>query len=119
MNADNLKTPTSEEARERGKKGGIASGKARQEKKRLKDAVEKVLSMSYKDDNGDMLTGYEVAAIALFLKAKTGDVAAFNSLRDMIGEKPTEKIEASVNTENQRDLKNYLEEAKHGTLTKK
>lgn len=39
MNDQNLKTPTTKEARERGKKGGIASGKARWEKLTGKKAI--------------------------------------------------------------------------------
>ena len=103
MNNDNLKAPTTEEARERGKKGGLASGKVRAEKKRLKEAVERVLSASYKNEDGENLSGYELTAIALFDKARSGDVSAFNSIRDLIGEKRTDKVETTIkNTENQR-----------------
>ena len=93
MNSENLKTPSTEEARARGKKGGIASGKARVEKKRLKEAVESILSMKYDSETGKKLTGYEMVALALFNKAKTGDVPAFNSIRDLTGEKPKETLE--------------------------
>ena len=117
MNSENLKTPRTEEARERGKKGGIASGKARAEKKRLKEAVESILSMKYDSETGKTLTGYEMVATALFGRAKEGDVSAFNSIRDLIGEKPTDKINATINnTENQELLKRYLEEIKHGDI---
>lgn len=117
MNSENLKTPSTEEARERGKKGGIASGKARAEKKRLKEAVESILAMKYDSETGKKLTGYEMVATALFGRAKEGDVSAFNSIRDLIGEKPTDKINATINnTENQELLKRYLEEIKHGDI---
>lgn len=43
--ADNLKVPTSEEARKYGRKGGIASGKARREKADLKKKVNQILEM--------------------------------------------------------------------------
>ena len=46
---DNLKTPTAEEARRRGKSGGIASGKARREKKAMRETLELLLSMALKD----------------------------------------------------------------------
>lgn len=118
MNSENLK-PNSErtpqERKELATKAGKASGKARAEKKRLKEAVEKVLGMTYKTDDGKSMTGYEMTATALFGKAKDGDVSAFNSIRDLIGEKPTEKLNATINnTENQELLKRYLEEIKHG-----
>ena len=93
MNSENLKTPSTEEARARGRKGGIASGKARAEKKRLKEAVESILSMRYDSETGKKLTGYEMVALALFNKAKTGDDPAFNSIRDLTGEKPKETLE--------------------------
>lgn len=120
MNIENLKTPSTEEARERGKKGGLASGKARAEKKRLKEAVESVLSASYKNKDGENLSGYELAAIALFDKARSGDVSAFNSIRDLIGEKPTEKLETTIkSTENQKLASEYLEALKHGQIKSK
>ena len=43
--ADKLKVPTSEEARKYGRKGGIASGKARREKADLKKKVNQILEM--------------------------------------------------------------------------
>ena len=120
MNNENLKAPTTEEARERGKKGGLASGKVRAEKKRLKEAVERVLSASYKNEDGENLSGYELTAIALFDKARNGDVSAFNSIRDLIGEKPTDKVETTIkNTENQRLASEYLEALKHGQVKSK
>lgn len=120
MNSENLKTPTTEEARERGKKGGLASGKVRAEKKRLKEAVERVLSASYKNKNGENLSGYELTAIALFDKARSGDVSAFNSIRDLLGEKPTDKLETTIkSTENQKLASEYLEALKHGQIKSK
>ncbi len=120
MNSENLKTPTTEEARERGKKGGLASGKVRAEKKRLKEAVERVLSASYKNKDGENLSGYELTAIALFDKARSGDVSAFNSIRDLLGEKPTDKLETTIkSTENQKLASEYLEALKHGQIKSK
>ena len=120
MNSENLKTPTTKEARERGKKGGLASGKVRAEKKRLKEAVERVLSASYKNKDGENLSGYELTAIALFDKARSGDVSAFNSIRDLLGEKPTDKLETTIkSTENQKLASEYLEALKHGQVKSK
>lgn len=39
-NISNLRVPTSEEARENGRKGGIASGKARRKKRAMRELVE-------------------------------------------------------------------------------
>ena len=90
-NEQNLKPVRSKsEARSRGRKGGIASGKARRERKTLKDEL---LLLLQEDDNNAKIS------IALLKKALTGDIQAFTTIRDTIGEKPTDKIEADVNSE--------------------
>ena len=83
-NEQNLRVPTSSEARRNGKKGGIASGIARNERKTLKEQLLILL------ENGD--TQKEVS-LALISKALTGDTKAFEVIRDTIGEKPKEQIE--------------------------
>ena len=75
---------TPEERRKNGRKGSIASGIARNERKKLK---EKLLILI---KNGD--TQKEVS-LALISKALTGDTKAFEVIRDTIGEKPKEQIE--------------------------
>lgn len=88
MNESNLKpVKTKEEARERGRAGGIASGKARRERKTLKEELLLLLS------KGDT---QEKISLALLQKAMNGDTKAFEVIRDSIGEKPIEKIEADV-----------------------
>lgn len=48
---DNLKPArTKSEARERGKNGGIASGKSRREKKALRETMEEMLKVAFKDE---------------------------------------------------------------------
>lgn len=75
---------TPEERRRNGRKGGIASGIARNERKTLKEQLLILL------ENGD--TQKEVS-LALISKALTGDTKAFEVIRDTIGEKPKEQIE--------------------------
>ena len=88
-NEENLKTvkatqfKSGEEAARNGKKGGEASAKARAERKTLKEELLLLLS------EGN--TQKKVSA-ALIKKAKSGNVKAFEVLRDTIGEKPMEKI---------------------------
>ena len=89
-NEENLRVPTSEEAREYGRKGGIASGKARAARKTLKEELLALL------EQGDT---QERISLALLQKAMQGDTKAFEVLRDSIGEKPTEKVEADVKNE--------------------
>ncbi len=79
MNDENLKPIRSEnEAREKGKKGGIKSGKKRRERKQLKEEL--ILLLEYKDTQKKITT-------ALINKAIKGDIKAFEVIRDTIGEK--------------------------------
>lgn len=87
---------TEDELREMTSKGGIKSGEARREKKKLKETLKALLELK------DEATGEDNQAklcLALFEKACKGDVQAFNSLRDTIGEKPVDKIEETFNGE--------------------
>ena len=88
MNEENLKpfnTLTVEEQREIARKGGKASVEARREKKLFKEAIEKKLGQSLDSMIDSMIE-----------QANKGNVQAITFLRDTIGEKPTDKIEADV-----------------------
>ena len=83
-NEKNLKPVQSEkEARELGKKGGIASGKARKERKALKEELLLLLS------KGDT---QKKISLSLIKEAMKGNTKAFEVIRDTIGEKPKESI---------------------------
>lgn len=96
---------TKEEASERGRKGGIASGIARREKKTFRATLELLLDRKL---DGSPLTGREAVAFALFEKAMSGDVKAFQELRDTVGEKPVDKQELSGSL----DVVSVIEEAR-------
>lgn len=78
---------THEENVANGRKGGIKSGEVKREKKLFREAIEKKL--------GDSLDNIIDAMIS---KASSGDVNATTFLRDTIGEKPTDKLEADVDS---------------------
>lgn len=86
-NEKNLKPFTSEQSREKavenGRKGGIESGKAKRKRKSLREQLEMLL------ETGNT---QESIAVALVEKAMSGDVRAFEVLRDTIGEKPVDKV---------------------------
>ena len=83
-NEQNLKPVTSKkEARERGRKGGLASGEARRKRKTLK---EELLLMLAEGETQQYVT------LALIEKAMSGDTKAFEVIRDTIGEKPVDKV---------------------------
>jgi hypothetical protein len=90
-NNENLRVLTSEEAREIGKKGGIASGKARAERKTLKEELLLLLSQG---------NTQEKISLSLIAQAMEGNTKAFEVIRDTVGEKPTDKIEADVGITN-------------------
>ena len=91
-NEQNLKPVKSKkEARERGRKGGLASGEARRKRKTLKEELLLILS------DGDI---QEKISIALINEAINGNNAgsvtkAFEVIRDTIGERPVEKVQAT------------------------
>lgn len=121
-NEKNLKTPSTSEARSRGKKGGIASGKARREKKALKDTLEELLAMPIKDGElknidqiksiagikGKNITMQEAIMLSMLNKAAKGDVKAAEYVRDTIGQKPDSKWrlehEGTIRSEKLEDI---------------
>ena len=89
------------EARENGRKGGIASGESRRKRKLLKDSMNALLELpvsSTKEYNALIKMGIDIEDIdnsqlivlALFNRAKSGDVAAIKELRNLIGEDSAE-----------------------------
>lgn len=79
------------------RKGGIRSAQVRKEKKLLKDYLEIALSIIDKDTKED---NYTKMVKALLEKAYTGDTKAFEVVRDTIGQKPVEHIQASAEINN-------------------
>ena len=111
---ENLKPcRTTEEARERGRKGGINSGKRKKEKRKLKEIAEMLLDMKAPDDiigkfeqlypdlDAKEMTNRLAIVQRLILNALAGDNKAFELLRDQIGEKPKEEI---INTNQNIDI---------------
>ena len=106
---DNLKTPSSAEARSNGRKGGIASGKARRDKKAMKDTLTDLLSMPLESGesvdiediknlaalNGKNITVQEAIMLAQIQKAINGDTKAAEYVRDTSGNKLKEGVELS------------------------
>ena len=83
-NEQNLKPVSSKkEARERGRKGGLASVEARRKRKTLK---EELLLMLSEGETQQSVT------LALIEKAMSGDTKAFEVIRDTTGEKPIDKV---------------------------
>jgi hypothetical protein len=99
-NEQNLKpqnTRTKSEQREIARLGGKASGKARRENKLLKDAILDRMGETDWDEMVDALIG----------RAKETD-KAFEILRDTIGQKPSEKVDLSIEDESAREIDEYF-----------
>ena len=98
---------TKKEQREIARKGGIASGIARQKRKTLKEE----LLLLLEDENVQ-----KEISTALIKRATSWDTMgnkAFEVIRDTIGEKPAEKIEVSKNTdETVQEIEKYINSKK-------
>ena len=87
-NEQNLKPGAYKLTLEEQKKGGLASAKARRDRKTLKMELEALLEVM--DKNGDSVQ--KKMSFALIKKAVAGDVRAFETIRDTIGQKPKENL---------------------------
>ena len=76
-----------EEQRELARQAGIRSGEARRERRTLGEHLKALLSVGNTQED---------ICLALIGAAKTGNYKAFNSIRDTIGEMPTQKQENVV-----------------------
>lgn len=87
-----------EKAAKSGKKGGVASGVARREKKALKTTLETLLSMPIEDGkledvdkikslaslDGKNISVQEAIVLKALQKALNGDIKAFNAIADIM-----------------------------------
>ena len=118
MNDGNLKRPSSEEARELGRRGGVASGIARRRRKALREALDVYLSLPVQDkrslnrllragvDEDDADTQMLIVA-SLVQRAIDGNVRAAKLIFDLVGydsaqtldEREDDPITAALNEE--------------------
>lgn len=129
-NEKNLKANSERSPSERralAKKAGIASGKARREKKAMRETLEELLTMPIKsgelDDiekikslagmRGKNISTQEAIMISMIKKAIKGDVKAAEYIRDTAGQKQTEKLELNNRVEideKVHEIAEYLED---------
>ena len=115
-NEENLRPPkTKEEARERGRNGGIASGKAKRRNKTLKQAVEYALSLDAPKevqkkmaetlgiDHKDIKNLDAMVFAQLFKAIRKGDTAAFNAVSDRLEGKPKNFLETTTSDDKPDD----------------
>ena len=101
---------TPEQRAENGRKGGIAKREATRRRKEMRETLGILLDMPMKkgkvytaeeikcfaDLNGKNITIDQAMMVKLIQKALKGDINAIAMVRDTIGEKPVEKIDATV-----------------------
>ena len=97
-----------EEAREKGRKGGIASGKARREKRDRKQMASDLLDLTMQGAGVDKikkffgmkdieLNAYQVTVLSCLMKAmQKGDANALEKLLKIAGEQFAELLDVSV-----------------------
>lgn len=77
-------------------KGGKASAEARRRKRDLRNALEILLEKDIETANGNVVSGAEAITARLFREALSGNVKAFEVLRDTVGQKPAENVNIAV-----------------------
>ena len=85
-NPQNLRVPTSEQARKYGRLGGKKSAANAKARKTLKEELLALLS------DGDTQSK---VSLALIQQALLGNVKAFETIRDTIGQKPVDVVQST------------------------
>lgn len=99
-----------EEARRKGRAGGIASGRARREKKMMRETLDMLLALPLKGGKvadvetirnyaalkGKNISVQEAILIAQVNKAMKGDTRAAEYVRDTMGQKPTDSVDMNM-----------------------
>ena len=91
------------EAREKGRKGGIKSGEVRRARKTLREELLALLGEQRQDKQGDMVQVQTAMSTALIKSALGGSVRAYEVIRDTIGEKPVENVTLTSGSCDARD----------------
>lgn len=89
MNANslkNLKTLNHKEAQALGRKGGLASGIARAEKKTLKESLELMLSTMRKTETGETESTQDAILRKLIEQALDGNIQAYKEIKATLGQ---------------------------------
>ena len=119
---NNLRTPTTEVAREIGRKGGLTKAENERKRKTMREALEMIMfdvevdeaakdklkaaGIDEKDFNNQMLI-----TLGLMKKAKEGDVQAYNAICSMIGEKPADRIDLGGGMQNELRITHVAKDA--------
>lgn len=93
MNEQNLRVPSSSEAREMGRKGGIKSGEARREKADFKRKCQMWMESEVaRDKDGNPVTGADLMIAVAGKEIKNGSAKFWELIRDTAGYKPVDRV---------------------------
>lgn len=97
---------TPEQRKERAKKAGLKSAEARQNKKTLRETMEQAL----RSKNKEGLTYMQAGVMSTINKwLITGDITILNGIRDLIGEKPTDKVAMTADEETVKKMDDFFD----------
>lgn len=118
-----LNERTKEEQKAIATMGGKASGKARREKKLMKDQLSTLLSLPLKNQKvkdglkklglkADDIDNQMALVFALYQRGLKGDTKAFELIRDTVGEKPADTVN-NINMNYEDTLKKAMDESEY------
>ena len=73
--------------------GGIASGKARREKKRLREIAQMILDEDYTQDGHTMTAGEAMMRVQFRKALREGDLKSAEFIRDTAGQRPAQGVD--------------------------
>lgn len=108
-----------EEAKKNGQKGGQKSGEVRRQRKAMKEQMEMLLALPFKQEEQlkfmkdlgieeNEIDNQMALIVAMYGKALKGDVQAFNTIREVVKDEQTVKDEDRIQIVN--DLPNEEDE---------
>jgi hypothetical protein len=88
-----LDTISKEDAKRIRSKGGKARAKQMKERKTMKQMLDLLLEKEIKNNQGETATTLEAITVSLIKQAMSGNVKAYEVIRDTIGQNPTHKMD--------------------------
>lgn len=82
-----------------GRLGGIKSGESKRRMKTFREELMAILSKETKNAKGESVSFQENINAAIILKAAKGDVRAYETIRDTLGQRPKDEKEVVVMAE--------------------
>jgi hypothetical protein len=99
-----------ERDREIRRKGALAAAEKKRQRRTLKEEWLELLSIV----NEEGISNQRLVLDAILLEALKGNVKAYTAIEASIGEKPVEKVENTISSENKQAVDDFLKEVKNG-----